>query len=101
MQPPSEADVVAATESLIQRRNVKTQLIDALELLQARLLECHTQDMDPGIAHAVCNCLSAWSSEQCLDRDVLGSQIAFNQRALAAYRSNIVLPSFGPRKPSN
>jgi hypothetical protein len=32
---------------------------------------------------------------------VLDSQIEYNTRALAAYRSSILLPSFGPPRPRN
>lgn len=101
MQPPSEADIVAATQSLEVRRDLKRAQIDALENIQ-RCLHLYTLPGSSGTTEvAVAVYIGHCITEHCLDAEVLEAQIAYNQRVLSTVRSNILLPSFGPRKPSN
>lgn len=106
MQPPSEADIVAATQSLEVRRDLKLAQIETLQTIQACLE--HYRFSGSGsiggggaLEHGVSGYLGHLITEHRLDAEVLEAQIVYNRRVLSAVRSNILLPSFGPRKPSN
>jgi len=101
MQPPSEADIVAATQSLEVRRDLKRARMDTLRNVQ----DCLGRYRLPGgggqLETEVSVYLGLCSTEERLDMEALEAQIAYNNRVLLAVRSSILLPSFGPRKPSN
>jgi hypothetical protein len=96
MQPPSEADVVAATESLEVRRDLKLAQVATLQTIQACLGRSHPADE---LTQAASAYLGHLITEHRLDSEVLEAQIAHNNRIKAALRSNLVLPHVGARRP--
>ena len=106
MQPPSEADIVAATESLKRQKLAVDNQTDAMQDLASALEEPRLDGYPHragwfAIDRIVARLVRAYRDERMEYGHALEAAIAHNERALAAYRSNIVLPAFGPRKPSN
>jgi len=98
MQPPSEADVVAATQSLEVRRDLKLAQIATLRTLQACLGRSNPDDE---LTQAASAYLGHLITEHRLDSEVLEAQIVHNNRIKAALRSNLILPHIGARRPTN
>jgi hypothetical protein len=101
MQPPSEADVVASTKFLTARRDLKLDQVNSLEHIRQALAQLDKGERDDLLLNAVSSYLGHLATEHQMDADILTVQIANNERALQAYRSGIVLPTFTQRKPSN
>lgn len=106
MQPPSEADVIAATESLKRQKLAVDNQTDAMQQL-ASVLEEPRLDGDTyrcgwfAIDRIVARILRAYREERLEHGHALGAAIYHNERALQAHRSGIVLPTFTQRKPNN
>lgn len=94
---PSEMDVVAITESLKRQAAALAEQIAALADTATALREMKNTDL----GNAVARFLDAWRAELAERVPIMAAHIAHNQRALAAMRSNIVLPSFGKRGQGN
>lgn len=105
MQPGmlTEADILAATQSLQTRKDLKLAQMAALQDIQA-CLGAHALPR-PGSVEAVEQAVAVYLghliTEHGLDAEALGAQIAYNQQVLSALRSSIVLPSFDARKKRN
>lgn len=101
MQAITEADILAATQSLQVRKDLKLAQMAALQGIQ-ECLGCYDPSVASGAtAAAVSVYLGHLISEHGLDAKVIDSQIEYNNRALAAYRSSILLPTFGPPRSHN
>jgi hypothetical protein len=98
MQPPSEADIVAATTSLGVRRDLKLAQIAALQVIQECLAEAPLAHPESSLANAISAYLGHLVAEHQLDAEVLDAQVAHNKHVLDAYHSNILLPRVHPRR---
>jgi len=97
----SEADIVSATEALEVRRDMKRAQAGALQEMKECICLYALPGSSGAFEAAVAVYIGHCVAERLLDIEALEFQIAYNKRALEAYRSSILLPSFGPRKPSN
>jgi hypothetical protein len=101
MQPGAltEADIVAATQSLQARKDLVLAKMASLRDIQASLEDCPLLDGNRPLADGLSAYLGHLNTDYGLDVEALDSQIAHNNRALAAYRSSVLLPVFGPSQP--
>lgn len=103
MQPPSEADVVAVTESLKRQKLAIDNQIRALNTIADALLEngLHIAGLPAELEEAIGELALSFSHQRFEDSQALGSAIAHSERVLQAYRSGIILPTHIQRKPTN
>jgi hypothetical protein len=102
MQPPSEADIVAAVRMLETRRVLKLSQLDALQTIHSCLTELSNDNLsDPycDLIGAVSTYLGYLITEYQLDAEALGNQAKYTQHALDSARSSLVLPRANPRRP--
>jgi hypothetical protein len=99
MQPPTEADVIAATDSLRrQKAAADDQIVSLLKMAEIlEGMEVTPNDKAHGLAGALAGFLRAWCVGLHENSTALGAAIAHNDRALQAYRSGIVLPGIRHR----
>lgn len=94
---PSESDIIVATESLKRQDAALQAQIAALADMATALRAAGGE----ALGDACARFLDAWRAELSERVPIMAAHIAHNQRALAAMRSNIVLPSFGKRGKGN
>lgn len=102
MQPmPSEADIISATDSL---RHQKTAidgqivaLLKTVEILESMEKEYASIETGSGLATSIAEFLRSYVAGLTETSTNLESAITHNERALQAYRSQILLPQIRPR----
>jgi hypothetical protein len=99
MQPPSEADVVAAVRSLEIRRDLKLAQADTLHVIQECLADPDFYGAFVPLAKATFAYLGHLIVEYRMDAEALNNQAIYTRHALDAARSNLVLPRANPRRP--
>lgn len=104
-QPPAEADIIAATDSLrLQKDAVDGQIVSLLEIAQIleRIKE-DPRDVGDGLARPIAGFVRAYVAGLHQTTGALDAQIEHNERVLQAVRSSILVPGLGVtrRKPSS